>query len=65
MIQENAHYIIGLVTEHGVIPLDTGRRYGQMAAQLRAEQLEDTMEAEKNALQGIKFVALSTVIDLD
>lgn len=65
LVKENAHYIIGLVTEHGVIPLDTGRRYGQMAAQLRAEQLEDTMEAEKNALQGIKFVALSTVIDLD
>ena len=65
MVYESNHYIIGLVTEYGVIPLDTGRRYGQMAAQLRAEQLEDTMEAEKNALQGIKFVALSTVIDLD
>lgn len=65
MMQESSHYIIGLVTEYGVIPLDTGRRYGQMAAQLRAKQLEDTMEAEKSALQGIKFVALSAVIDLD
>ena len=65
MIQENAHYIIGLVTEHGVIPLDVGRRYGQVAAQLRAEELELTQEAEKRALQGIKFVALSSVIDLD
>ena len=65
MMQESSHYIIGLVTEHGVIPLDTGRRYGQMAAQLRAEELEFTQQAEKKALQGIKFVALSATIDLD
>jgi len=62
---ESSHYIIGLVTEHGVIPLDVGRRYGQVAAQLRAEELELTQEAEKRALQGIKFVALSSVIDLE
>jgi hypothetical protein len=62
---ESNHYIIGLVTEHGVIPLDVGRRYGQVAAQLRAEELELTQEAEKKALQGIKFVALSSVIDLE
>ena len=65
LVKESSHYIIGLVTEHGVIPLDVGRRYGAIAAQDRCEQLEDTMEAEKSALQGIKFVALSTVIDLD
>ena len=62
---ESSHYIIGLVTVHGVIPLDTGRRYGRIAAKLRAEELELTQKAEKEALQGLEFVALSAVIDLE
>lgn len=52
-------YIIGLITPHGILRLDTGRRYGRMAAVMRAEELENTCEAEKNALEGIRFIALA------
>ena len=51
--------IIGLITPHGILRLDTGRRYGRMAAIMRAEELEATMEAEKTALEGIRFIALA------
>lgn len=65
LVKESNQYIVGLVTIHGVIPLDTGRRYGRIAAKLRAEELELTQKAEKEALQGLEFVALSAVIDLE
>ena len=52
-------YIIGLITPHGILRLDTGRRYGRIAASLRAEELEKTCEAEKNVLEGIRFIALA------
>lgn len=52
-------YIIGLITPHGILRLDTGRRYGRIAAIMRAEELEATMEAEKTALEGIRFIALA------
>ena len=52
-------YIIGLITPHGILRLDTGRRYGRIAASLRAEELEATMETEKQALEGIRFIALA------
>jgi hypothetical protein len=52
-------YIIGLITPHGILRLDTGRRYGRIAASLRAEELETTAKAEKEALKGIRFIALA------
>ena len=52
-------YIIGLITPHGILRLDTGRRYGRIAASIRAEELEATCEAEKKALKGIRFIALA------
>lgn len=52
-------YIIGLITPHGILRLDTGRRYGRIAASLRAEELETTAKAEKEALEGIRFIALA------
>jgi hypothetical protein len=63
---ESNHYIIGLVTEHGVIPLDVGRRSGQIAAQQRAKDIwENLTEQEKNRLQAIQCVAQSVVVDLE
>lgn len=59
LVEESNQYIVGLVTVHGVIPLDTGRRYGRIAAKLRAEELEQTQAAEKQVLGGIQFVAMS------
>ena len=35
-------YIIGLITPHGILRLDVGRRYGRLAAIERAEELEKT-----------------------
>jgi hypothetical protein len=52
-------YIIGLIRPHGILRLDTGRRYGRIAANLRAEELETTAKAEKEALEGIRFIALA------
>ena len=52
-------YIIGLITPHGILRLDTGRRYGRIAASLRAEELETTAKVEKEALEGIRFIALA------
>jgi hypothetical protein len=52
-------YIIGLITPHGILRLDVGRRYGRLAAIERAEELEKTCEAEKIALEGIRFIALA------
>jgi hypothetical protein len=52
-------YIIGLITPHGILRLDTGRRYGRIAANIRAEELETTAKVEKEFLEGIKFIALA------
>ena len=52
-------YIIGLITPHGILRLDTGRRYGRIAAGIRAEELETTAKVEKEALEGIRFIALA------
>ena len=55
----DSRYIVGLITPHGILRLDTGRRYGRIAAGIRAEELEATCKAEKNALEGIRFIALA------
>jgi len=59
MHPSDGRYIVGLITPHGILRLDTGRRYGRIAASIRAEELEATCEAEKNALEGIRFIALA------
>jgi hypothetical protein len=59
MRRSDSRYIVGLITPHGILRLDTGRRYGRIAASLRAEELETTAKAEKEALEGIRFIALA------
>jgi hypothetical protein len=59
MHHSNPRYIIGLIRPHGILRLDTGRRYGRIAASLRAEELETTAKVEKEALKGIRFIALA------
>ena len=59
MHHSDSRYIIGLITPHGILRLDTGRRYGRIAASLRAEELETTAKAEKEFFEGIRFIALA------
>jgi len=59
MRRSDSRYIVGLITPHGILRLDTGRRYGRIAASLRAEELETTAKVEKEALEGIRFIALA------
>lgn len=53
-------YIIAYRKECGaIVPLDTGRTYAPIAARLRAEQLNATMQPELKALGGVAFVAFN------
>jgi hypothetical protein len=58
-IAAGERYIVGLITPHGILRLDTGRRYGRIAASMRAEELEANCQPEKKALKGIRFIALA------
>jgi hypothetical protein len=53
MRRSDSRYIVGLITPHGILRLDTGR------AGIRAEELETTAKVEKEALEGIRFIALA------
>lgn len=50
-------------TEAKVRPLDTGKRYGKIAAEMRAAELNKTHKEELVCLDYDKFVAYSISID--
>ena len=54
------HYIISILhKDHSITPLWVGRRYGRVAAMLRAEHLQETCEFELKALDGERFIPYS------
>jgi hypothetical protein len=54
------HYIISILhKDHSLTPLWVGRRYGRVAAMLRAEHLQETCEFELKALDGERFIPYS------
>ena len=54
------HYIISILhKDHSLTPLWVGRRYGRVAAMLRAEHLQETCEFELTALDGERFIPYS------
>jgi hypothetical protein len=54
------HYIISILhKDHSITPLWVGRRYGRVAAILRAEHLQETCEFELKALDGERFIPYS------
>lgn len=54
------HYIISILhKDHSITPLWVGRRYGRVAALLRAEHLQETCEYELKALDGERFIPYS------
>ena len=54
------HYIISILhKDHSITPLWVGRKYGRVAALLRAEHLQETCEFELKALDGERFIPYS------
>lgn len=54
-------YIIAIIKRDGSIkPLNVGRMYGPIAARMRADELNRTMQAECAACGGESFVAINT-----
>jgi hypothetical protein len=54
------HYIISILhKDHSLTPLWVGRKYGRVAAMLRAEHLQETCEFELKALDGERFIPYS------
>lgn len=54
------HYIISILhKDHSITPLWVGRRYGRVAAMLRAEHLQETCEFELKSLDGERFIPYS------
>ena len=54
------HYIISILHKgHSITPLWVGRKYGRVAAMLRAEHLQETCEFELKALDGERFIPYS------
>lgn len=54
------HYIIAILRkDHSIEPLWVGRKYGRVAALLRAEHLQETCEFELKALDGERFIPYS------
>lgn len=54
------HYIISILhKDHSITPLWVGRKYGRVAAMLRAEHLQETCEFELKALDGERFIPYS------
>lgn len=54
------HYIIAILRkDYSIEPLWVGRKYGRVAALLRAEHLQETCEFELKALDGERFIPYS------
>ena len=59
---EANRYIVAMITnEQDLIPLNCGRVYGRVAAQMRAEELQETCKEELKALDAYRFVAYSLI----
>jgi len=57
------NYVVAMRVKHGIKILDTGKRYTQREAHIRARELNENCQEELMALNGISFVAYSLVID--
>jgi hypothetical protein len=55
---EAENYIVGILTQYGVTRLDTGKAYTMSGALARANEMNETCEAELKAIRGNKFVAI-------